>query len=64
MMMVMLTKIEKTSNENIDVEHGMYLAVSTLKNQILREKNSNENILFEHGMYLKSCHFEEPNPQN
>ena len=35
-MMMMVTKIEKTSNENIDVEHGMYLAVSTLKNHILR----------------------------
>ena len=45
-----LTKNEKTSNENIDLEHGMFLiiTVTTLKNQILRvnikkqyEKTSN-----------------------
>ena len=29
-------KSRKTSNENIDFKHGMYLTVTTLKNQILR----------------------------
>ena len=29
-------KLRKTSNENIDFKHGMYLTVTTLKNQILR----------------------------
>ena len=44
----------------VDVEHGMYVAVTHLKNQILsvdiksnNRKNSTENILFEHGMYFR-----------
>ena len=36
MMIMMMTKIEKTSLRiYIDVEHGVYVAVTPLKNQIL-----------------------------
>ena len=62
-------KIEKTSNENIDFENGMYLTVATLKKQILRVNIKNNMRPPGMRVYFKKTgskiyHFEDPYSTN